>query len=98
MKQAYIDLHKSGIAHCLEIDIDGKLAGGIYGIALENIFFGESMFSLKANGSKFALYALCQYLIENNYKLLDCQTHSDHLDSMGAKLISIREFKQYLPQ
>ena len=97
MKCAYIRLHEKGIARCLEIDIDGKLAGGIYGVALENIFYGESMFSLQANGSKFALYELCQYLLENDYRILDCQAHSDHLQSMGAELISIRKFKKYLP-
>jgi len=98
MKDAYINLFNLGIAHCLEIDIDGQLAGGIYGIALGKIFFGESMFSTETNGSKFALFELCQYLIKNNYKILDCQTHSDHLQSMGAGLIPIREFKLYLPQ
>jgi leucyl/phenylalanyl-tRNA--protein transferase len=98
MKDAYMCLHQHGIAHSLEIDIDGELAGGIYGVALENIFFGESMFSTQTNGSKFALYELCQYLIKNNYKLLDCQAHSDHLQSMGAELIALRAFKSYLPK
>ena len=98
MKEAYLNLHEKGVAHCLEIDINGQLVGGIYGIALENIFYGESMFSLKTNGSKFALYELCQYLIKHNYRVLDCQAHSDHLESMGAELISIRQFKGYLPQ
>ncbi len=97
MKQAYIKLHEKGVAHCLEIDIDGQLAGGIYGLALENIFYGESMFSLQTNGSKFALYELCSYLINNNFKILDCQAHSDHLESLGAELIPIRKFKEYLP-
>ncbi len=98
MKVAYQKLHEMGIAHSLEIDINGKLAGGIYGIALENIFYGESMFSTQTNGSKFALYELCSYLIKNNFKILDCQAHSHHLESMGAELISIRKFKEYLPQ
>jgi leucyl/phenylalanyl-tRNA--protein transferase len=98
MKQAYIDLFNLGIAHCLEIDIDGKFAGCIYGIALENIFYGESMYSAQTNGSKIALFELSQYLIKNKFKILDCQTHSDHLESMGAELISIRKFKQYLPK
>ena len=98
MKQAYQELHKQCIAHCLEIDINGQLAGGIYGIALENVFYGESMFSTQTNGSKFALYELCSYLIKNKFKILDCQAHSDHLESMGAELISIRKFKEYLPK
>jgi len=98
MKQAYQELHKLGVAHCLEIDIAGELAGGIYGIELENIFYGESMFSTQTNGSKFALYELCAYLIKNKFKILDCQAHSNHLETMGAELISIRKFKQYLPK
>ncbi len=98
MKQAYIKLHQEGIAHCLEVEADGELIGGIYGLALENIFYGESMFSLKTDGSKFALFELCKYLIEHNYKILDCQAYSEHLETMGAQLIPIREFKQYLPK
>jgi leucyl/phenylalanyl-tRNA--protein transferase len=98
MKQAYVELHQQGIAHCLEIDVNGELIGGIYGIALDNIFYGESMFSLQSNGSKIALFELCQYLLKNNYRILDCQAHSDHLESLGAQLISIRKFKEYLPK
>jgi len=97
MKQAYIKLFEMGVAHCLEIDIDGQLVGGIYGVALDKMFCGESMFSLQSNGSKFALYELCQFLIKNNYALLDCQAHNEHLVSMGAEMVSVREFKQYLP-
>lgn len=97
MKSAYIKLHEMGVAHCLEIDVDGELIGGIYGVALDTMFCGESMFSLQTNGSKFALYALCQHLIRHNYAILDCQAHNDHLVSMGAEMISVREFQQYLP-
>ncbi|VAW40341.1 Leucyl/phenylalanyl-tRNA--protein transferase [hydrothermal vent metagenome] len=98
MKQAYSNLFKIGVAHCLEIEIEGKLAGGIYGIALDNMFCGESMFSIQTNGSKFALYELCQFLIANDYSILDCQAENKHLVSMGAELISLKEFKQYLPK
>jgi leucyl/phenylalanyl-tRNA--protein transferase len=98
MKKAYKSLHRKKIVHCLEIDIDGQLAGGIYGVALDRIFYGESMFSLQTNGSKFALYELCKYLLDNDYRILDCQAHNDHLQSMGAELIPIREFKKYLPR
>ncbi len=97
MKDAYIELHKQGIAHCLEIDVNGELIGGIYGLALDNIFYGESMFSLQTNGSKFALFELCKYLIKHDYRILDCQAHSEHLESLGAEMISIRKFKGYLP-
>ena len=98
MKKAYVSLFNLGIAHCLEIEIEGQLAGGIYGVAIDNIFFGESMFSLQTNGSKFALFELCRYLIDNDYRVLDCQAHNHHLESMGAELIPIRKFKQYLPK
>ncbi len=98
MKQAYIKLHQEGIAHSLEIDVGGKLVGGIYGLALDSIFYGESMFSLQTNGSKFALFELSKYLIKHDYRILDCQAHSDHLTTMGAEMISIREFKEYLPK
>jgi len=98
MKSAYIKLHEMGVAHCLEIDVDGELIGGIYGVALDKMFCGESMFSLQTNGSKFALFELCKHLMKNNYAVLDCQAHNEHLVSMGAEMISVREFKQYLPQ
>lgn len=98
MKKAYVRLFEMGVAHCLEIEIDGKLAGGIYGLALETIFFGESMFSNITNGSKFALYELSCYLQQHDYQILDCQAYSQHLESMGAELISIDKFKQYLPK
>ena len=98
MKLAYIELYKQGVAHCLEIEIDGQLAGGIYGVALENIFYGESMFSRQTNGSKFALFELCKYLEGHDYKILDCQAYSEHLETMGAQLIPLREFKKYLPK
>ena len=98
MKQAYIKLHEIGVARSLEIDVEGQLIGGVYGVALGKMFCGESMFSLQTNGSKIALYELCQYLIRKEYAVLDCQAHNDHLVSMGAEMISVREFKQYLPQ
>jgi len=98
MKIAYLKLHEMGVAVSIEIDVDSQLIGGIYGIALDRMFCGESMFSLQTNGSKFALYELCQFLINNGYKILDCQAHNDHLESMGAEMISQRQFKQYLPQ
>jgi len=97
MKKAYLELHEQGFAHCLEIDIEGELAGGIYGVELEGVFFGESMFSSKVNGSKYALFELCKYLKNNDIPILDCQAHSSHLESMGAELISIEAFKKYLP-
>ena len=98
MLAAYRELHRIGYAHSVEVWLEERLVGGVYGVALGRVFFGESMFSLQTNGSKFALYELCKYLLNNNIKILDCQVYSEHLDSMGAELISMREFKRFLPQ
>lgn len=88
MQNAYCDMFKSGNAFCLEIEYNGQLAGGIYGIKSTNVYFGESMFSTQTNGSKIALMLLCQKMQANNIKLLDCQIYSSHLESLGAQLIT----------
>jgi leucyl/phenylalanyl-tRNA--protein transferase len=85
MKQAYIDLHKLGHAHSYEVWHDGILAGGLYGIPAGRVFCGESMFSRVSNASKTALIMLCQ---SGQYELIDCQLHTEHLESMGAQFIS----------
>ena len=97
MVEAYIKLFEIGHAFCLEVEVNGSLAGGIYGVIVNDILCGESMFSTQTNGSKYAMYGLCQYMKNNNFKLLDCQIHNPHLESMGAKLISRQEFKSMLP-
>jgi leucyl/phenylalanyl-tRNA--protein transferase len=89
MQQAYIDLHKSGWAHSVEVWHDGKLAGGLYGILMNNVFCGESMFSLMSNASKTALIWLCR---ANAYRLIDCQVPNGHLMSLGAEMISREEY------
>ena len=96
MRSAYIHLHELGIAHSVEVWLDDKLAGGIYGLALGRVYFGESMFSRHQDASKIALVALCRQLQQWGFTLLDCQLSNPHLMSMGAKEIPREEFHQYL--
>ena len=96
MKMAYIRLHELGVAHSVEVRVDDELAGGIYGLALGGIFFGESMFSRQVDASKIALVALCRQLQQWGFTLLDCQVSNPHLLSMGAVEISRQEFESYL--
>lgn len=93
MQEAYIDLHERGIAHSVEVWRDSVLVGGLYGVKTGNIFCGESMFSMAVNSSKAALIWLCQ---NKNYSLIDCQFHTDHLESMGAQYISREEYMRIL--
>ncbi len=90
---AYNQMHKLGYAHSFECWQDNKLVGGLYGIAIGQIFFGESMFSKKTDASKVALVHLCEYLKKNNFKLIDSQVHTNHMESMGAEMISRSEFE-----
>lgn len=96
MVNAYQRLHMLGIAHSVEVWIDEELAGGVYGLALGRVFFGESMFSQHTDASKIALVALCRQLQEWDFTLLDCQVSNQHLQSMGAQEISREEFNRYL--
>ncbi len=96
MKAAYLTLHHLGYAHSVECWKNGELAGGLYGVALGKVFFGESMFSRENNGSKIALVALVNHLQTKNYKLIDCQMTTDHLLRMGAEEISGKTFTQLL--
>lgn len=96
MKAAYVNLHKLGHAHSVEVWHDESLVGGLYGIALGKAFFGESMFSAQPNASKLALVALSQQLEARGFGLIDCQVHSDHLVSMGAEALSRRDFQEAL--
>ncbi|MCE7950815.1 MAG: leucyl/phenylalanyl-tRNA--protein transferase [Xanthomonadales bacterium PRO7] len=85
MSAAYCALHELGHAHSIEVrNVEGRLVGGIYGIAIGRMFFGESMFSTQTNGSKVALIALCRVLHEWGFPLLDAQVESAHLTTMGA--------------
>lgn len=96
MQRAFIELHKRGHAHSVEVWQDDQLAGGIYGLAIGRIFFGESMFSKRTDASKVALIALCQELVRRGYTLLDCQILNPHLVRMGAVEISRSEFESRL--
>lgn len=93
MKAAYINLHQLGHAHSIEVWQGDDLVGGMYGVAVGNVFCGESMFSKVSNASKMALISLIR---SGRYKLLDCQVQSDHLESMGARMISRREYMAML--
>ena len=84
MQKAYINLHKIGIAKSVEVWQIKELVGGLYGLEINNIFCGESMFSKVSNASKAALIWLCT---KNNYTLIDCQVRTEHLISMGAEMI-----------
>jgi len=87
IKLAYVNLFKMGYAHSVECWQDEKLVGGLYGLALGKVFFGESMFSRESDASKVALVHLTKQLEKMNFRLIDCQVHSRHLQTLGAKPI-----------
>lgn len=89
---AYVQLHKAGYAHSVECWLDNKLVGGLYGVAIGNVFFGESMFSRVSDASKVAFVFLAKQLQQWGYKLIDCQVYTSHLESLGANMISRKEF------
>jgi leucyl/phenylalanyl-tRNA--protein transferase len=96
MISAYCHLHELGYAHSIECWKDDKLVGGLYGIALDHVFFGESMFSNMSNSSKVALNALVQHAKETGIHLIDCQMRTEHLASLGAREISRTRFEELL--
>lgn len=96
IQQSYIQLHRQGIAHSVEVWDNDELVGGLYGIEQGALFCGESMFSRCTNASKFALYVFCQHFIENGGKLIDCQILNDHTESLGAVEISRSDYLQFL--
>ncbi len=96
MQKAYTTLHELGYAHSAETWQDGELIGGLYGIRLGNIFFGESMFSLKPNASKFAFINYVRQLQKENVQLIDCQLHTNHLETLGARMIPRQQFIEML--
>lgn len=98
MRAAYMRLHKLGYAHSIETWLNGQLVGGLYGIAVGGVFFGESMFSLERDASKVALKRLCDELIARGYGLIDCQMATPHLLSLGAELIPRNDFIALLSQ
>lgn len=96
MQQAYIELHQQGHAHSVEVREGQTLIGGLYGLGIGKLFFGESMFSLQKNASKVAFIALCKQLERWEYSLIDCQVHNNHLESLGATNIPRDEFIDYI--
>jgi leucyl/phenylalanyl-tRNA--protein transferase len=98
MQQAYRVLHRLGYAHSVETWIAGKLAGGLYGIALGQAFYGESMFSHVRDASKIALAHLCAHLKQRGFGIIDCQMETTHLASLGARPIPRRDFAARLDQ
>lgn len=98
VERAYIDLYEQGYGHCAEAWFDGKLVGGLYGVRLGKVFFGESMFSHVSNASKYAFISYVQQLIKEGVELIDCQVYTEHLESLGARMISRNEFNERLKQ
>ncbi|MBN7797544.1 leucyl/phenylalanyl-tRNA--protein transferase [Parahaliea mediterranea] len=99
MVEAYCELHRRGRAHSIEVYGDtGELVGGLYGIALGRVFFGESMFSRVTDASKVALVALVWVLRRAGFRLIDCQVESEHLNSLGARNIARLDFERELDQ
>ena len=96
VRSAYTRLHELGYAHSAEAWLDGELVGGLYGIRLGNVFFGESMFSLERDASKAALARLVEYCQSQGVVVIDCQLPSRHLQSMGSRLISRAQFQGLL--
>ena len=96
MRLAYIELAKKGHAHSVETYLDDQLVGGLYGICIGRIFFGESMFSTESDASKVAFVHLALRLKRFGFKLIDCQVHSQHLASLGANEIERSDFETIL--
>ena len=96
MRAAYLELHRLGHAHSFETWLDGALVGGLYGIRLGNVVFGESMFSLERDASKAAVAHLVDYCRSSGVVVIDCQLPSRHLESLGSRLISRAQFQGLL--
>ncbi|CAG1021267.1 Leucyl/phenylalanyl-tRNA--protein transferase [Patescibacteria group bacterium] len=96
MQAAYCELHRLGYAHSIETWLNDELVGGLYGVALGQVFFGESMFHTQTDASKVAFVYLVENLIEWGYQLVDCQVYTEHLVSLGAEEITRREFSKLL--
>jgi len=94
--EAYTNLFKLDYAFSIECYLGDKLVGGLYGVLINDIFCGESMFSLESNASKVAFYHLCQQAKENGIKMIDCQVYNEHLESLGAREIPRVEYFKIL--
>jgi leucyl/phenylalanyl-tRNA--protein transferase len=96
IEKAYTLLFEKGFAHSAEAWQGGELVGGLYGVLIGKVFFGESMFAKKSNASKFALIKWTEILEKNGIELIDCQVYTPHLESLGAEFISRDEFNNLL--
>ncbi len=96
--EAYVKMHQLGYAHSAEAWLNGELVGGLYGIRLGKVYFGESMFSHVSNASKYAFIKYIQQLVAEGVKLVDCQVYTSHLESLGAGMIGRSEFIQLIQQ
>jgi leucyl/phenylalanyl-tRNA--protein transferase len=92
MRRAYTRLFEAGLAHSIEVWFGGELAGGLYGVALGRMFFGESMFTRRTDGSKIAIVLLARHLAQWDVPLIDCQMRTAHLATLGAREIPRRRF------
>ncbi|QBJ76942.1 leucyl/phenylalanyl-tRNA--protein transferase [Aquitalea sp. USM4] len=98
MVDAYCRLHALGAAHSFEVWMDGELAGGLYGVGLGRMFYGESMFSHRTDASKIAFVHMARHLARHGVEIIDCQMHTPHLESLGAMLIPRAKFLAKLKQ
>lgn len=96
IEAAFLELHQEGFAVSIEAYEDKVLSGGLYGVAIGRCFFGESMYSERENGSKAALIGLAAILRDKNFLFIDCQFHTEHLESMGGRYVSWEEYRQML--
>jgi leucyl/phenylalanyl-tRNA--protein transferase len=96
VEAAYNELHRKGFAHSAEVWLENELVGGLYGVRMANLFFGESMFSLVSNSSKYAFIRYIEHLKQEGVQLIDCQVYTEHLESLGARMIKREEFMKYL--
>lgn len=98
VEAAYCRLHEAGYAHSAEVWVDGQLAGGLYGIRLGKVFFGESMFSLVPNASRYCFTSYVEQLMQEEVMLIDCQVYTEYLESLGARMIDRPGFISQLAQ
>ena len=98
VESAYVYMHELGYALSAEAWKDGEIVGGVYGIKLGKVFFGESMFSKISNASKYAFIKFVDYLQQQRVELIDCQVYTEHLESLGARMIRRQEFVSYLKE
>ncbi|MFQ3619479.1 MAG: leucyl/phenylalanyl-tRNA--protein transferase [Spirochaetales bacterium] len=98
MIEAYTELHRLGYAHSVEVFLEGSLVGGLYGVSLGRVFFGESMFSWSPNASKVGFVTLVRCLIQKNFQLIDSQVYTSHLERFGARNISRLKFLTLLKE